>query len=429
MRVYRDRVVIHLADGREIVYEQGPMSPAAQSRYKRIKKALDERWLDNAAGEAMSPAMTTKLSADWVRVFEAMSEAITPESGRAMVAITLIQLAVKAIEPGQSIRLTKGRTGKGGGGFSWVEGLSMRNLSSDYFVDFFERYELVFGNEYGPFMTRGFAENYPYSPFYKADLRGPRKEWDKIVEGLEDGSLDAREGFLLLCSLLANRSTEFKKAAKETIRAVRSYLATDPGFDEVRDLISHHVRSAPNSARPLEVAMHSLLQAMYPPKIGPTFELRPLSQMRSANLKARNVGDVELLQPHTKKVVQAWDAKSGPITIGSEIDGLRRKLLANRGVLTAGFVMDQPPHMDPNAINLIAQIRKTTGTNVETLVFEDWVAMEAKLSGDAPKVLGAAWLTAYAESLCQMRREIAPIDEPSKPWVDSLRHEVEMRLP
>lgn len=34
-------------------------------------------------------------------------------------------------------------------------------------------------------MTRSLAENYPYSPVYKANIRGARLEWLSIVEAIE----------------------------------------------------------------------------------------------------------------------------------------------------------------------------------------------------------------------------------------------------
>ena len=110
----------------------------------------------------------------------------------------------------------------------------MRGLSSRYFVPFLRNYGLVFGNKYGPFMTRAYSENYPYSPMYKAVLRGPRKEWDQIIEGLEDGSLNPTGGFVLLCSLLANRSAAFERTAHETMLVASHYLSTKPGLPQVK---------------------------------------------------------------------------------------------------------------------------------------------------------------------------------------------------
>ena len=439
MRVYRNRVVLVLEDGRELTFDQGPMSQDAQDRYKRIDTTLKDGWLEKTVGAAMSPAAATTLSPDWVGTLERMAGAITSDSGRAMTAITVIQMAVKAIEPGQSIRLTKGKAPAKGPAkgkkspsersddFSWVEGMSMRGLSSRYFVPFLRRYELVFGNKYGPFMTRGYAENYPYSPLYKAVLRGPRKDWDKIVEGLESGALDPKDAFILLCSLLANRSQEFRRAAAETTGAMRTYLGGKPTLAEVKQLISAHIAGSINPARLLEVAAHSLLQALYTPVFGAPSQLRPLTQMRSANLKAGNVGDVEVIQSGSSKVLEAWDAKAGSLTLDVELRELKDKLARNRGVVNAGFILDRPPRLGPENKTQIADIRKATGTDVEILPIDAWVDAQIVKSKRAPESVATEWLRAYTESLCQMRRDMAPIDEPSGPWVEGLRQEFERR--
>ncbi len=151
----------------------------------------------------MSPATATSLSPEWAVIFDGMAGSIAANSGRPMVAIVVIQRAIQAIEPEQSIRLTKGKpprkeppSNKRAGQteekrdeFSWVEGRSIRSLSSRYFVPFLRNYGLGLGNKYGPFMTHTYSENCPDSLMYKAVRRGPRKERDRIVEGLEDGSL------------------------------------------------------------------------------------------------------------------------------------------------------------------------------------------------------------------------------------------------
>lgn len=412
------------------------MSQAAQDRYRRIDSALKGGWLDKTVGPAMSPGMATTLSAEWVATFEKMADSITASHGRAMAAIAVIQLAIKAIEPDQSIRLTKGEpprksarpkaeTGDDGDDFSWVEGLSMRGLSSRYFVPFLRNYGLVFGNKYGPFMTRAYSENYPYSPMYKAVLRGPRKEWDRIVEGLEDGSLNPKDGFVLLCSLLTNKSAAFERTAHETMLAASHYLSTKPGLPKIKGLIGNHVRNSMNSARLLEIAAHSLLQALYPLQFGSAYRVRTLSQMRSANLKAGNVGDVELVDPTSGKVLEAWDAKAGKITLDVELGELKDKLARNRGVVKAGFILDSPVKLAPTSAVHIADIRKATGTDVAVLSLEDWADAQIATASDPPDKIAVEWLRAYVESLCQLRRDRAPIDEPSGPWVEGLRKEIE----
>jgi hypothetical protein len=439
MRVYRDRVALSLQDGTELTFVQGPMSAAAQARYEHIVREFGANWLDNTAGPALSPAgISTALTPEWRTKLETLADGVTNQEGRAMVALAVLQMAIKAIEPHQSIRLTKGhpsprspRAARGGRAptrtgrsdrFSWTEGLSMRGLSKDYLVPFLRRHRLLLLNRDGPFMTRSLAENYPYSEFYKADLRGPRQIWNEVVEALESGSLDPKDAFVYLCAVLSNRSEAFEAAAREALHAVDRFLAGNPTFSKILALIAKHVRDSQNPARPLEVAMHSLFQALYWKRSGSPYDLRELSQMRSANVKLGNVGDVELFRAGTRTPVEAWDAKFGIGNLTVELEELGEKLLRNRSVARAGFVMDRAPAVNPLTVQKIADAHSQTGADVTLGRFEEWALDRAnQVATGNLDALGRAWLQAYAESLCQKRRDIAPIDEPSKPWVDGLR--------
>lgn len=440
MRVYRDRVVLIRADGRELTFAQGPMSAGAQTRYESIRQALEGGWLDTTAALALNSAFTTSLTPDWQTRLERLADGVTNQEGKALATISVLQAAIKAIEPAQSIRLTKGHAGpkatkapkrktvdapKRRETFSWADGLSMRTLSSEYLVPFLRKQNLVLMNADGPFMTRGFAENYPYSPFYKAEIRGPRPDWDDLVEGLESGDLNAKDAFVYLIALLSNRSKAFETSVKETMRAVRAYLGTNRTFSEIATLIDEHVRDSRNAARPLEIAIHSLYQAIYWKRPGAMLELRPLAQMRSANVKAGNVGDVELVRAVDRAPVVAWDAKFGIVDLSEQIGELGGKLLSNRTVERAGFVVDSTPRSDPLTVRLLSESGQKTGAAVTVQKFREWAEAEARMTGLVLDEIGRNWLTAYAETLCQMRREIAPIDEPSKPWVDGLREKLD----
>lgn len=431
MTVYADRVVLDLG-GKSLVFLQGPMSPAAVARYDRIQTAMREGWLNDRMSRALNPELLElELAPEWLARLRQVADGMNEKYGRAMAATAALQMAIKAIAPDQSIRLTKGRApsrqrGKGRSGaarddFSWVEGISMRSLSQEFMVGFLRENKLVRGNKFGPFMTRSFAENYPYSPLYKAVMRGPQPAWLEVIEGLEDGSLNPEAAFIHLCAMLSNRSNDFEKLAKQTLSAVDLALTKKPTLEQVMSLIGGHLRTSVASARLLEIAMHSLLQCTVPHGENEGFDLRPLGQMRTANKKMGNVGDIELLEAGTTKVVEAWDAKSGKKwALKTEIEELTEKLEANPGVRVAGFVLDNPPAKDPLQPRLTAELRNTTGADLVLQQFPEWVSDQARRSGLPPAELAAQWLRAYAESLCQ-RRPAAPIDEPCGPWVQTLQ--------
>jgi hypothetical protein len=58
-------------------------------------------------------------------------------------------------------------------------------------------------------------------------------------------------------------------------------------------------------------------------------------------------------------------------------------------------------------------------TEILVMEFSEWVNFEIKKYGLNPDKVGALWMVAIAESICQLRREIAPIDEPTTEWVES----------
>ena len=71
--------------------------------------------------------------------------------------------------------------------------------------------------------------------------------------------------------------------------------------------------------------MHSLFQVL---EDQGSFEggfLKPLSQMRSANKKHGNVGDIEITagKRNGLHIVESWDAKYGKAYLRDEIEGQR----------------------------------------------------------------------------------------------------------
>ncbi len=52
--------------------------------------------------------------------------------------------------------------------------------------------------------------------------------------------------------------------------------------------------------------------------------------------------------------------------------------------------------------------------------FDQWVTAQVERVGAKSVTVSALWITAFAECLCQKRRDRAPIDEPCNAWVDAL---------
>jgi hypothetical protein len=60
---------------------------------------------------------------------------------------------------------------------------------------------------------------------------------------------------------------------------------------------------------------------------------------------------------------------------------------------------------------------------VYILSFDDWVKFQVpRVAGTNPTELAKLWIIAFAESLCLLRRDLAPIDEPADAWVAALEN-------
>lgn len=415
LNVYLNRSELFLGEGNPAaVFPEGPQDEATQKRYRKIVEAFRAGFLDKVYRECVTGRHDlSKVPSDVRCHLKNMVAAISATGGRALTGLVFLQLAVKAIAPKQSIRLHKG--GPSASDFSWRQGISLRSLDKDFSSAFLRDHGLLEINRDGVMMTRTLAENYPYTRLYKARMAGPAEDWLALVDGAEAGAFDPLLALSFLMSALKNRSEAFTKLADNTIAAVKAL--PPPSLDETVALVSAFVAKTEYSARAFEVVMHALIQALG--DIGEPLagHLAPLSQMRTANKKAGNIGDIELLSPEGS-IIEAWDAKFGKPYLWDELVELGEKLLENPGVKISGFVTDGAPMLPGDLLNRKKEISNNTGTRIEIFSFRDWVRIQtgdllAKHRAELPK----SWLKAIAETFGRRRLEIAPIDEPCDRWL------------
>lgn len=411
--VYVDRHVLHQNEVVN-VYLEGPQNPETQQRYKIITQELDSGYLDTMISE-LGEIDFSDLADNNKILIKNLVSGITSEVGRALVGVTFLQMTIKSICPTQSIRLHKGATRKGS--FSWVDGISMRTLDRNYNTPFLRKYGLLNVNRDGVFMTRSLAENYPYSKLYKAEMRGPFKEWIEIVDALEDGSMPALSGLYYLTAQMKNRSDAFSKMADQALELVKNY--EDTSFENIKAFMVSFVNNTEYSARAFEVTIHSFMQAMAESNFLGDLDLVPLSQMRSANKKHGNIGDIELKDGRI--IIESWDAKYGKPYLRDELEELRDKILESPGVKVAGFIVDSEVDKRKDIVRRVEEIESETGVDIPLLSFAEWIDYQTKeISGSDLDSLGKRWLLAVVESFSQRRLEIAPIDEPCEAWVQDL---------
>lgn len=423
LRVFSDRSEYHQRNGDVQIFREGPFSTAAKTRADAVRAELDDGFLDRQI-EALSAGSdfpnTEKISSAASSAVRNLVATVTSEVGRALIGLTVMQLTVKALSPEQSVRLHKASGGKRN--FSWVDGISLRTLDKKFVTPALRRHGLLRLNADGFMMTRSLAENYPYSPLYKANIRGARKDWLCLVEELETGRTDAENTLKLLLTLLINAAGTFQALADELVGAASQMNARTPQIAEVQALVKGHVLNSGYSARLLEIAMHSLAQAAFDVGAFEEFTLKPLSQMRSANKKHGNVGDIEILLDG--EIFEAWDAKYGKADLREEIEEVGEKLESHPDVVTVGFVTDAVVEHAAEVIERASELADLHSVDMLLMSFDGWVdriaRQVAKETTGSPDALGHAWLLAYCETLAQRRRERAPVDEPCARWVERL---------
>lgn len=85
----------------------------------------------------------------------------------------------------------------------------------------------------------------------------------------------------------------------------------------------------------------------------------------------------------------------------------------------AGFVTDQKPNLKVEIKTRMQQIEEMHETEICVMEFKEWVNFQVANYDLNTNKIGGKWLIAIAESICQKRREIAPIDEPTTEWVET----------
>lgn len=427
LKVFIDHSILVKNSGSTELFHEGPPDEDSKKRLLKIKKSFSQGWFEDILKSVhLEEEEDVTIENDIILVLNRLVDSVTSEVGRAVLGLFILQLAIKSIEPNQSVRLHKG--GGGSGSFSWKEGVPMRTLDKKFITPILRKYGLLRLNADGFMMTRSLAENYPYTKFYKAAIRGAKDDWLFLVDKLEDNLINAEDCLIYIIGLLFNKSDNFKKNAEITIKLVEKYNAKSPSLLDIYNVINLHITHSTYSARLFEIAMHSLIQAI---EENTSIEgrLLPLCQMRTANKKHNNIGDVEIVDLFNDNIIfEAWDAKYGKPYLRDEIEELLDKLEDKQDIEIVGFVTDREPDIKEEIKNRLDQINELTGVNVMILSFQDWIKYWIERTDLDVNELSKLWLIAYTESLCQKRRGKAPIDEPSDEWVESLKNIIQNKV-
>jgi len=423
LRVYIDRSELVEADGSSVVFLEGSSGIEAVKRSAAIKAALDDGFLTREIEKCRdNPEIidVADLSDAQRENISSLVSSMSSEVGRAIIGLSVLQLTIKTICQNQNIRLHKSGNRST---FGWIEGIPMRSLDATYITPSLRKYGLLKLNAFGFMMTRTLAENYPYSKVYKAGIRGGRKYWLQLVEDVESGTLSPISALRFIISQLLNSASEFNSLADRAILKL-SEAIKDGKFEKIDNAISlfkNHMQSSQYAARIMEISMHSLMQSIEELGGLGSGKLQVLSQMRSANKKHGNIGDVEILDG--KLITHSWDAKYGKTYLRDELEELYDKIECHPSVLQVGFVTSSEPDNSQEISMRIIDIEDATGLKISIESFDSWIEnrfADALSLGIDESFLVKKWVQAYVESLAQRRSDIAPIDEPCFQWVESL---------
>jgi len=418
LRIYLNRSIL-FDGGKEEIFFEGNPSPEARSRFQAIKNGLENNFLQNEIDICKSAELDISDIEDrYVTDLQNLVDSITSEVGRAVVGLMVLQLSIKCICPEQSIRLHK---------TSWREGIAMRSLDAAYNTPVLRTNGLLSVNKFGVFMTRTLAENYPYTKFYKAPIKGAKESWINIIEGLEKQELNPVSSLRFILSALIRETDAFQELADETVNACLNYIAT-VGNAEKKQHIQSFIASSNYSARLLEIAMHSLMQALEDDFALPG-PVKQLSQMRSANKKHGNIADIEITSGFSSlQIIEAYDAKYGKPYLRDELEELAEKLDDHPETQIAGFVTEGTPDLRVDLIARKEEIEDLYGLQIRIQSFSQWIEEQLSRSNALEETLVDAWIIAFTETLCQKRRHRAPIDEPVNSWVQELKDFFEANL-
>ncbi len=414
LTIYSDRSVLE-SDKGFFEFKEGIQTTAAKQRADKIYAALEGGFLDEIISHASRGLLKEISLGDHEKsCIDEIVDSLTSEVGKAIIGLSILQSAIKAIEPSQSVRLHK--SGRSNSAFSWAEGVSMRVLDKAFITPTLRKNNLLRLNADGFMMTRTLAENYPYTKLYKAQIRGARAAWLDLVEGLEDGSINGLNGLAYLISRLINKSNELERLADASILKAEK-ISKSSAADEITSILKGFVEEDSYSARLFEVMIHAAFQVLDEEGLIDG-SLKPLSQMRSANKKHGNVGDVEVeARAGSRLIIESWDAKFGKSHLREEIEELYEKLEDQPLCSMAGFVTSGTPVIDDQILARIQELEDMHGNlKIPILSFDEFLD-EAIYSRIPKDKFAPRWLVLFISCLAQKRRHIAPIDEPCEAWL------------
>jgi hypothetical protein len=208
---------------------------------------------------------------------------------------------------------------------------------------------------------------------------------------------------------------------------MQKWLETRPKMAQTESVIENFLQDAPNAARLLEVCIHSFLFTLGDDYVI-DLQLKPMTQMRSANKKAGNIGDIELVEdPDGNQIVESWDAKFGTHYYLDELDFLLEKLESHPECKRAGFITESKYEPNAETIQKIKYIEEAYGVKVQILGLSDWLKYASERAGVNMDEVAPLWIKNLHAYLSLQMKNMAPMDEPTENWLFALDEVIKSR--
>lgn len=436
MITYSDRTATIDATGTRHIFEEGPQTDEARQRYEHIQEELDDGYLDQQIRDIATTGtqLDTDLDDNHQALIDDLVDGVSDGAGQSLAGLAIVQLTIKSIEPAQNIRLHKGS--QRSDHFGWKEGISFRTIDGRHIAPALREYDLLNVSKDGVMMTRSLAENYPYSQVYKSSLRGPCDAWGKLVESIErsDSSLAPEPALRYLLLALVNRGSCAQHINQNLLEAVEALRNTGVSPDQIFDVIQRHIRHSPHGDRVLKIALHALYQVIEDNDklagVSPTGgKLQPpeFTPLPDADIDS-HYPSITVTHPSDESHIHtAWDVNTGRLDMVAKLDQLENLLQAHPEIQRLGVIVENGPSVDTDIDDQLTAIEDQHNVEIRITTFQDlcneWLEDLVSSGTDYSQ-----WLVAYAETLTHRRRNRAPLNEPTREWVEILTDIIEDEL-
>lgn len=421
LKVYENKFELIREDKIE-VFEIGKQSEDAKKRYNNIRSKLEEGFLTGIIEDIEENGMEVSDLGPIKEDLDRLVEGVNDNEGRALLVLTIIQCCVKSIERTQNIRLHKGNHGTNT--FSFKEGISMRSIDGDYITPVLRDKELLKLSKFGAFMTRTLSESYPYTSVFSAKIKGAKDSWLKVVDYLEDNNLDdvtlnnTLRYILNKLVICRDENNPYQNNIYNRIKLIIEDNENMIDIDKTYDIICKTIENYPRHARLFEISIHSFFNSIEN-KEKLMGNLSKLSNMRKANKKANDIGDVQIIGEN-ETIIEAWDCKYAKLDLEQEIKELEDKIASHENLETAGFITDKDIEINDIIKSKISDIEKKSKVNIKILSFREFIDIKTdELCLDKVDI-GKEWLKMYSATITRNNIEKAPLDEPNIGWVRCL---------